>query len=54
MHRAEQRREGVTILNAGGGDLTFYRQTERIDGDMPFAALDFLPRQSHAAALPLS
>jgi len=43
MHRAEQRREGVTILNAGGGDLTFYRQTERIDGDMSFAALDFLP-----------
>ena len=42
MHRAEQRREGVTILNAGGGDLTFYRQAERIDGDMSFAALDFL------------
>ena len=42
MHRAEQRREGVAILNAGGGDLTFYRQAERIDGDMSFAALDFL------------
>ena len=42
MHRAEQRREGVAILNAGGGDLTFYRQAERIDRDMSFAALDFL------------
>ena len=42
MHRAKQRREGVAILNAGGGDLTFYRQAERIDGDMSFAALDFL------------
>jgi hypothetical protein len=42
MHRAKQRREGVAILDAGGGDLTFYRQAERIDGDMSFAALDFL------------
>ena len=42
MHRAKQRREGVAILNAGGGDLTFYRQAKRIDGDMSFAALDFL------------
>jgi hypothetical protein len=25
-----------------GGDLTFYRQAERIDGDMSFAAVDFL------------
>ncbi len=42
MHHAKQRREGVAILDAGGGDLTFYRQAERIDGDMSFAALDFL------------
>src|SRR5664279_2664394 len=42
MHRAEQRRKGVAILNAGGGDLTFYRQAERIDDDMAFATLEFL------------
>jgi hypothetical protein len=42
MNRAEQGREGVSILNAGGGDLAFDRQAERIDGDMSFAALNFL------------
>jgi hypothetical protein len=42
MNRAEQRREGVSILNTGSGDLAFDRQAKRFDGDMPFAALDFL------------
>jgi hypothetical protein len=42
MHGAEQRREGVATLNAGGCELTFYRRAERIDGEMPFASLDFL------------
>lgn len=42
MNRAEQRREGVSILSTGGGDLAFARQAERIDGDMSFAAFNFL------------
>jgi len=50
MHGAKQRRQGVTILSAGGGDLTFDRQACRIDGDMSFAALDFLARVETAWA----
>jgi hypothetical protein len=50
MRRAEQWRQGVAILNACRGDLTFCRQTKRIDGKISFAPIDFLgPRRSRAA-----
>ena len=42
MNRAEHWREGVSILDTCGCDLAFDRQSERIDGDMSLAPLDFL------------
>ena len=41
MHRAKQRREGVAILDAGGGDLTFYRQAERTAPQSSHSEWDF-------------
>ena len=38
----EQRRESVAILHVGGRDLAFDGQTDRVDGEMALAALDFL------------
>ena len=42
MHLAQDGRERVAVLDVGGRDLAFYRQAERIDGDVALAALGFL------------
>jgi hypothetical protein len=52
MRRAEPRRAGVAILNAGGGDLTCDRQAHGVDGDLSLAALDFLAGVDAGAAGP--
>jgi hypothetical protein len=40
-HIAQDAPRRVSILRAGRRDLTFDRQAERVDGDMPFATFDF-------------
>ena len=51
LHRGEgaaqvpqQRPGGVAVLDAGGGDQHGQQQPDRVDGDVPLAAVDLLAR----------